>query len=147
MTNYSKLFPDQHADARVWIYSANRSVTAAEAERMLGKIESFLASWTSHERPVVAEATAVDERFLIIAAHIPGGDVSGCGVDKLVHAVSRAGDEVGVEWLDGLAVLFRSDTGDIAAVARPDFRRLAAEGVIGADTPVFDTSIHSLSLT
>lgn len=145
MTNCSNLFPDQPAAARVWIYTANRSIAETELERILRALGRFLDSWTSHEQPVVAEATAVDERFLIVAAHIPGGDVSGCGIDKLDHAVTGAGDEVGVEWLNGLTVLYRSETGDISAVSRSDFRGLVAESLVGAETTVFDTSTHSLS--
>jgi len=145
MSSYPELFPNQPADAYIWIYSADRSVTAAESNHILLSVQDFLSTWTSHDQPVVAEAATVEERFLVIAAHIPGGDISGCGIDKLDRAVTGAGIDVGVQWLDGLAVLYRSNPGIISAVSRSDFARLAAKATVGAETIVFDTSVHSLS--
>lgn len=137
------LLPDLPADARLWIFTADRALTADEQTRLRDTIERFVAEWTSHGRPVPGGALLLEDRFVIVAARLEGG-VSGCGIDSLVHAVEAAGEDVGVGWVDGLQVVFRGADGAVRVLPRPAFRQLAREGDVTAATPVFDTTLATL---
>ena len=41
-------------DARVWIFSAERELTAVEQERMLDNVDRFIDQWGAHSVPLVA---------------------------------------------------------------------------------------------
>lgn len=137
------VLPSLPDDARLWVFTADRTLSPQERDRLRGTIEQFVAGWTSHTRPVPGGVLLLEDRFVVVAAHLEGG-VSGCGIDSLVHAVEEAGAASGIAWVDGLQVVFRGEDGEIRALPRPTFRGLAREGTVTAATPVFDTTIATL---
>lgn len=137
------LFPDLPADARTWVFTADRPIDHAEQAHLLGSVRRFTEHWVSHGRPVPGEAAFLHDRFLVVAAHLPGG-VSGCGIDSMVHTVEEAGHGIGTGWLDGLHVVYRDDRGAIRACARADFRQLVRDEAVTAETQVFVTTIDTL---
>jgi len=145
MSTYTALFPALPDNARVWIYVSDRHLSASEQDRLLESLRPFLAQWTSHSRRVIGEALILDERFLVVAATLEEGDISGCGIDKSTHAVEEAGQALGITWMSGLTLLYRDQAGVVQAVSRPEFRDLVRRGVVDADTRVFDTSLTTLA--
>lgn len=130
--------------ARIWIYVADRRLSAHESSRLLEYLDSFCANWQSHGRQVSSAAALFEDRFAVVAGVIPGGDISGCGIDASVHALERAADELNVGWMSGLMVHFRDGNGNVRSVSRPEFRRLVQIGELGSGTIVFDLSILTL---
>jgi len=139
--NYFANYPD---DASLWIYSADRQLSADEQSTLLKNLSPFLADWSSHGRAVCGEAHVVANQFIFIAGTIPGGDISGCGIDSSVHALENARSSLEFNWLPQLQILFRDDQGNICHVDRASFRQLIRDGYITLDTIVFDTSIHTV---
>src|SRR5690606_33112596 len=96
-------FPD---DARLWLFATDRDLSADEHAAVLDAMQSFTASWTSHRRPVPAEAALLDGRVLAVAAQLAEGEVnagvSGCGIDSLQRAVDALADRLGFGWASGL---------------------------------------------
>jgi hypothetical protein len=130
-------------DARVWVFAASRDLSAAEQSAVTARIEDFLGGWTSHGRPVRGSFRLEADRLAVVAGELAGG-VSGCGIDKLVHALEEAAAAHGFSWLDGLSLLYRDEAGAVRAVSRAEFRALARSGAVGPDTPVFDTTLTTL---
>ncbi len=144
MTDSQILFSEQPDSASLWIFTADRNMNNDEQASLLKSLSGFLTSWTSHEQAVVADATVLENRFLVVCGHIPGGDVSGCGIDKLVHAVESAASTFDVGWLGGLDIVFRDATGTICATSRSSFREMVAASEVDTRTMVFDTSLNLL---
>lgn len=140
----NRLFPSLPDSARVWIYTADRRLSADDRSALLGAIAPFLAAWSSHRRPVLGEATILEDRFLVLAAHVADGDLSGCGIDKSVHEIEGLGARFGIAWHGALDVAWRDTDGTVTAGSRSDFRSAVAAGRVGPDTPVFDTSTSDL---
>ena len=141
MTDTRLLFPKQPDDAALWIFAADRALSAQDQEILLGSISEFLQSWTSHDRVVVAESILLENRFLVVSGHIPGGDVSGCGIDKLVHAVEENAIRLATNWLPSIEIVHRDESGEIQSVSRSEFRSLVESGRVNSETRVFDTSV------
>jgi hypothetical protein len=137
------VFPTLPDDARIWIFTADRALSPPEQDRLRETVGRFVAGWTSHARPVPGDVILLEDRFVIVGAHLEGGG-SGCGIDSLVHAVEEAGTAVGIEWVSGLRVVFRNADGEVDVLPRPAFRQLVREGTVTATTPVFDTTITTL---
>lgn len=135
--------PSLPDDARLWVFTADRPLSPPERTRLHEALTRFIAAWASHGRPVPADFDIVEDRFVVVGAHLEGG-VSGCGIDSLVHAVEAAGAEVGIEWVGGLQVVYRDADGAIQALPRPAFRQLVRDGTVTAATPVFDTTLATV---
>ena len=131
-------------DARVWIFSAERTLTTGEQSRLLEEVDTFLAQWGAHDRPLgLAGRDVRYDRFLFVAVDQATVGPSGCSVDALVRQMKGLQAELGVELVNHAPVLFRRED-EIARVAREEFAELAASGAIGPDTTVFDNTLTRL---
>ena len=141
---YSDLFPSLSDEARCWIYIAERRLTEAEQTTLLEALQPFFAGWASHGRPVQGTATVLDDRFLVVAGAIAGGEISGCGIDASVHAAEEAAGRLGLAWSSPLLVFYRDADGALHTLPRSAFRKLVADGTVTTDTLVFDVSLTTL---
>jgi hypothetical protein len=131
-------------DARVWIHAAAAPLSDATQGALLDRLSTFMEEWTSHQRAVTGTATVLYDRFLVVAASAGDGDISGCGIDDLTHAVDDAASALDIEWTPALHVLYRASDGSVAAVPRRTFQQRGEEGAVTPDTPVFDPSLTTL---
>jgi len=132
------------SSSRLWLFALDGPVTDA----LLADVRAFCATWTSHARPVQAEADVLAQNVLAVAALITDAEfnagVSGCGIDSMQHAVEAAAERHGRSLVPALAVTYRDDAGVWQTVARPAFRRLVREGAAGPETPVLDLTPTTL---
>lgn len=131
-------------DARLWIHTADRLLTADEQRTLDRDMHAFFEGWTSHGRPVVGDHAVLDDRFVLVGALVPDGDVSGCGIDKLIRQLTARADAMGVDWLSPLRVLYRDAEGVPRDVSRSGFKQRVAEGRVTPATPVFDPSVTTV---
>ncbi len=134
--------------ARAWLFPLDRTLSDSDADRLRQSLSTWLPSWSSHGRPVQAQAEVVEGRVLAVGAVISQADlnagVSGCGIDAMERAVADALAEVGAGLAPGLGVTFRDEGGDWQTVARPAFRRLVRQGEAGAETPILDVTAETV---
>jgi hypothetical protein len=131
-------------DARLWIHAADAPLPDATQTALLDRLSAFIDEWTSHQRAVEGAATILHDRFLVVAAATRDGDISGCGIDDLAHAVDDAASDLDIAWVPSLHVLYRDDDGAVVATSRRTFQQRAEDGTVTADTPVFDPSLTTL---
>lgn len=130
--------------ARLWVFGASRPLRDREATLLEERMAPFLAEWTAHRRELRAAWDLREGRFLAVAADESGTAASGCSIDALMRHLRGLEEAMGVSLLDGTPVWYRRSDGEIAAVTRPEFRRLGAEGEITEETPVFDPTLSTL---
>jgi len=131
-------------DARLWVYASAAPLSAPKASALTEHLQTFFATWSSHGRPVQGALRIQDQRFLLVAATLPDGDISGCGIDAAVHAIDEAASALGIQWVPALDVVYRDAEGAVRDASRSAFRALAHEGVVTAETPVFDMSLSTV---
>ncbi len=134
-------FPDT---ARLWAYATVEALSEADEAAIREDVGAFISDWSSHGRPIRGAVRIQDQRFILIAATLEGGDISGCGIDASVHAVEDTASALGIQWVPALHVVYRDAGGTVQNVSRSAFRALADEGTVTAATPVFDPSITSV---
>ena len=125
---------------RLWVFPANRTLTDLEARAYLEAVDEFLASWTAHGLPLKSGRELREGRFLLVGVDVDAEAPSGCAIDALVNRLEDFGGELGVTLVDRAPVWFRDGT-EILTLSRAEFRALAADGGIGPDARVFDTSL------
>lgn len=105
------------------------------------KAKTFFASWVSHGRRVKAATEVKNGQFLLIAAELDEGEISGCGIDALTSALKAFGETLGITWASSLDVFFMDSIGQVVRTSRSDFRKLVQHGSVTPETTVFDLSI------
>ncbi len=140
MNLFAKL-PDE---ARLWIFAADHPLSDAESQALLETLAPFLEGWTAHGLPVRGQAAVLHHRFLLLAGHVPDGEISGCSIDAATRAIHAAGRELGITWMSPLVVFYRDADGAVQHATRSQFRRLIATGKVTAETPVFDLSVTTV---
>jgi hypothetical protein len=139
------LFPDLPDQARLWIYSVDAPLNSETKRLIKDQLDRFVSQWHSHGRKVNGRFALLENRFILIAADIPDADISGCGIDASVHALSNLGLQLGFSLLTGLHICYRDREGQVTHTSRPDFRKMVRDEVVNGDTQVFDTSLTLLS--
>lgn len=132
--------------ARVWVFAADRPVTGAAAERLLGTVDQYLATWAAHAQPLLAARDWRDDQFLAIGLDQSAAHASGCSIDGLFRVLQTAGPQAGgASLVSGGLVHYRDQHGAVQAISRGDFGELATQGAVSASTPVFDATVESVA--
>ena len=130
-------------DARVWIFSAERELTAVEQERVLADVDRFIDQWGAHSVPLVAGRELQYGQFLFVAVDQRTAGPSGCSIDALVRQMKELEHELNVELVNHAPVLFRRGT-HVERVSREDFSELIADGHVNLATTVFNNTLQVL---
>ena len=127
---------------RIWIYQADRQLTAADKAKVLDKLALFTSEWKAHGRPLAAKAEVRHDRFIILMVDDAIAPPTGCSIDKSVYLLKEIEKETGLNLFDRLQLAYRKG-GEIAVASRHEFEQLVASGEITDDTIVFNNLITS----
>jgi len=131
-------------DARVWVFGADRALSAPEAKRLLGVVDSWLARWAAHGTPLASARDWRDDRFLTIAVDERAAGASGCSIDALFHQLQELERTLGLTLVSGGRVFWRDAAGTVQGADRSSFGELAERGAVSAGTVVFDPTVTTL---
>lgn len=133
--------------ARLWLFALDRQPDGNALPNALADIQAWLPTWTSHGRPVQAEATALEGRVIAVGAAISpeeiNAGVSGCGIDAMQHAVEAAMERHGLALASALTIT--ADTAEgWKTLPRPAFRQLVRSGDADGATRVLDLTLDTV---
>lgn len=135
------LFPSFADDARLWVHVTDRPLAPDEQTMLKQAVRRFIDDWSTHGRTVRGAIEVRDRRFLLLAATVEDGTISGCGIDASAHALEDIAQRIGFGWMPALHVVYRDDDGTVQSCSRPAFRSEVETGSVTAATPVFDPSV------
>jgi hypothetical protein len=130
-------------ESRIWIFGSDRALIGDDARRLLRAADDFLEEWQAHGEQLRCARQWIDDRFLVIGVDPTTANASGCSIDGLFRAFRVLEGELGTRLVAGGRVFYRDAQGVAHPATRPEFERLATQGVVGAETPIFDTSLTS----
>ena len=134
-------FESLPANARVWIFSADRPITGRHSSDLLSEVDSFLTEWKAHGHPLTCGRAWRDDRFLAIAVDQTDSYASGCSIDGLFRRLQAMQSTLGASIVGGGQIHYRDPSGAIKTVSRDEFTTLGARGGVTTATPVFDTTV------
>jgi hypothetical protein len=138
-TEFSAL-PDE---ARLWVFACEPPPAPDAASRLIQAVDEFLNTWQAHGHPLTCARDWRDNRFLAVAVDQSTAGASGCSIDGLFNTLRSLEKSIGSRVVGGGSVFYRAADGSVHCVSRDAFARLARDGDITPDTPVFDSSITS----
>lgn len=133
-------FNELPPSARVWIYQADRPLTAAELAAVEPALAQFATEWTSHGRTLHASAAFRYGQFLVLGLDEAVAGASGCSIDASVRFVQALEQQLGVRLLEKSQLAFLVD-GQVQLLDRRELRQAVADGQLRPETPYFDNTI------
>ncbi len=130
--------------ARVWVFGAAAPVVGAALEQLMQIVDEYLLDWRAHGTPLVCARAWRDDRFLAVAVDEAATGASGCSIDGLFRTLAGAEPQIGTSLVGGGMIFWRDTAGIVQMAARSAFVAAAANGVVVADTPVFDTMVTTV---
>ena len=140
MLTYDQL-PDH---ARLWIYAADRDLTAEEVATLERELGEFTASWTSHSRDLDAYGGIWAKRFLVLGVDEGRAAASGCSIDTSVRTVQQLGASIGVDFFERNQ-LFTLHGDALKAYPTDAFGAAYLRGEITDETVVLDPLVQTKS--
>tara|TARA_B100001123_G_scaffold449080_1_gene612886 strand:- start:34052 stop:34558 length:507 start_codon:yes stop_codon:yes gene_type:complete len=136
-------FESLPADARVWIFAAERQLMVAEQNRLLVEVDSFIAQWGAHDAPLIAGRDLRYEQFLFVAVDQKAVGPSGCSIDALVRQIKLLEQDLDIEFVNHAPIMFRQGD-EIYRVSRTTFSDLIESENVSLETVVFDNTVTRL---
>ncbi|MES2733129.1 MAG: hypothetical protein V4714_15385 [Bacteroidota bacterium] len=134
-------FDEMPAQARIWIYQANCSLSAEMQQTIETYLENQIAAWSSHGSPIRGSAKTLHNRFVVVAADEAYQAPSGCSIDKSVHWLKELGNMLAVDFFDRSVTLLKENK--VESVPLNSIKKHIDTGMIGLDTIVFNNTVIS----
>jgi hypothetical protein len=135
-------FSNFQPQSRVWVYASERMLRQEEITWLEAQLQNFTQSWTAHEIPLKAAAAVLHKHFVVLMVDENTHPISGCGIDKSVKLMKEAGERLGINFFNRMAIQVAN--GDKIKVM--DFQRLKMEietQSISLDAKVFNNLVQT----
>ncbi len=103
--DWSLLFPDFPPDSRIWVFQADKQLSESDKHFLSQTLDLFFPTWTSHEKHMKATHAVLYNHILIVALDQTLAGASGCGIDKLMYVVRKAGESLQIDFFNRNKIL------------------------------------------
>ena len=130
--------------SRVWVYQADRKLTADEVVQIQQHLNNFTTGWTAHNNQLKAKAEIRYDRFLVLIVDESQAGASGCSIDKSVNFMKQLEQQFGINLFDRFNLAYR-DGEEVVSVPRQQFEELLKQGTINTETIVFNNLAQNVT--
>lgn len=134
-------FEELPAEARVWIYQANRTLSAEAQQTVIAYLKDQLQAWNSHGAALKASAKLFYNRFVVIAANESHQAPSGCSIDKSVHWLKDLSNALETDFFDRSAAFLKD--GRVETIALTKLKKSVEEGLIQPGSILFNNTVQT----
>ncbi|MCE3295851.1 MAG: hypothetical protein K0R65_1565 [Crocinitomicaceae bacterium] len=103
-------------DTRVWVYQADRLLTATEKAWLQEQIDLFTDQWASHGNQLTAQGFLYNDFTVVLGVDTSQANSSGCSIDKSVHFMKEAGKALQVDFFNRLKVWIKQPDGKLERI-------------------------------
>lgn len=127
--------------SRVWIFQADRFLTANDKNVIEQTMGQFIPQWASHGNELYGGFDLKDELFLVIGVDEAKSPASGCSIDSLTRVVKDLGAQLNIDFFNRLAIAYVRDANKIDLVSMSAFKQLYAQNLVNENTVVFNNLV------
>lgn len=131
-------------DSRVWVYQANRILTAEEVAFIISKASVFTASWASHGSKLTARCNVLYNLFIVFVVDESLHEASGCSIDKSVNFIKELQQELGVDFFNPTLLAIQSEAHQPELVPLALVKDKLATLSLGNKTLLFNNLVSDL---
>jgi hypothetical protein len=136
-------FEELPLESRIWIYQSNRKFSDEEMAEIENDLIEFIGNWSAHGTSLEASYQLRYNRFIIIAVNQEVQAATGCSIDSSVSFIQGLEQRYQVDLLDKMNVTFKNGE-HVAHKTLIDFKRMAKEKAVTANTIVFNNLVNSI---
>ncbi|WP_026998736.1 hypothetical protein [Eisenibacter elegans] len=136
-------FEEMPAEARVWIYQANRHLTTEEQAHIATQARAFTEKWDSHQRPLKASYKLMYDTFLLLSVDETLHNASGCSIDKSVALLKSLEQDLAISFFDRMLLAYWQDE-CVNFVSMANIKDAISAGRITPDTLIFNNTIQTV---
>ncbi|MEX2235650.1 MAG: hypothetical protein WD824_26065 [Cyclobacteriaceae bacterium] len=126
--------------SRIWIFQANRPLSAAESAILERRLREFTEGWAAHGSPLKTSFTVKFDQFVILAADETHESPSGCSIDSSVRVLKDLEQSLGIQFFDRNQVAFK--LGDqVILVPLQDLKQKFQDGILNEETLTFNNLV------
>jgi hypothetical protein len=136
-------FENLPEDSKIWIYQSNRKFSDDEMAEIENDLKVFIENWAAHGTGLEASYLLKYSRFIILAVNQEVQQATGCSIDSSVAFIQNLEQKYEVDLLDKMNVTFKNGE-HIAHKSLLDFKRMAKEKAVTANTIVFNNLVNTI---
>lgn len=133
---------DISENSRVWIYQADRALSAEEQIQIQEILTDFTSQWLAHVNQLAATGEIRNDRFIILSVDEQQTGATGCSIDKSVKLMQEIEQRFRISLFDRFNIAYR-DENEIRSVDREEFENLIKSGAVNNDTIVFNNLVEN----
>ncbi|MDB5272466.1 MAG: hypothetical protein JWO58_833 [Chitinophagaceae bacterium] len=138
-------FDQMPSNARAWVYTANRILTAEESTLLLQRLDPFLTEWSSHGTSLKASCQIFDQSVVVVAVENGWEAASGCSIDKSVRVLKELEEELHLSLFDRMLILYKeSDSASLQMLPLGQFKNKLASGEIEPTGLILNTQVTAV---
>lgn len=131
--------------ARVWIYQAEKELTALEITAMTQVLNQFTASWDSHGTSLRNSFVILENRFVVFGVDESLNQASGCSIDKSVNVMKLLSDQLHIDFLDKTQIAYITKENTVATFDFKNTKSTIAQQHLDAHTVVFNNLVSNVA--
>jgi hypothetical protein len=128
--------------SRIWIYQADRKLTAAERQHVEAVLRDFCGAWTVHQQDTRASFIIEYNQFIVLAIDEDYRQASGCSIDSSVRTLKGLQDNLGLNLFDRTRIAFLVDN-SIKIHPLSQLKALFESGELNKNTITFNNLVPS----
>lgn len=129
---------------KVWIYQAERFLTAEEAAFVNKTCAEFAAVWSSHGTPLDVNIEILHNLFVVVIVDETHVKASGCSIDKLMQLIKAIENYTGISFTNRHKIAYKQND-EIFVTELNKLNQLYAQGIINNHTLIFDNLVHDIN--
>lgn len=129
-------------NSRVWIYQSDRPFTIEEEQAIQKILNDFTTEWQAHGHALAALAEIYHHQFIVFSVDEQIAGATGCSIDKSVHLMKELESRFNISLFDRFRMAYKSGD-DIINCSREEFEERIKEGIVNAQTLVFNNMIST----
>lgn len=129
-------------EARVWVYQADRPVSADEKDLIQKELGAFLGQWAAHGSDLKAAGDLLHSHFLVICIDESFQMASGCSIDSSVRFVQELGQKLGIDFFKRTNLAFDLENG-VELIEMSNLKGAIEAGKVHAESLFYDNTIKN----
>ncbi|MGB1075478.1 MAG: hypothetical protein ACPGYK_04755 [Flavobacteriales bacterium] len=144
----SEHWNDMPDAAKLWVFTASRSLGSGEKADLAEQMNQFLEGWQAHGQNLVAGwSLAIADRVLLLAVDESRQEATGCSIDSFVGWLQ----ELEMKWADFTwfnrhIIMYQNAKADWRAASLSDFWAMRKAGLVDGQTKLCDATVGTIGL-
>ncbi|MGR3811555.1 hypothetical protein [Jiulongibacter sp. NS-SX5] len=131
-------FEKMSLNSRVWIYQANRTLSAKEENVVQYSLKTAIENWNAHSTPLLGSVNVIDSRFVIVTVDEGHQMASGCSIDASTKWLTELGSQLNLDFFDR-SIVYQGDTG-LSSIAPFGIKSAVEKGQIKPETVIYNNN-------